>query len=78
MTGLYGDSLLRNQMVDLFMSIDSELMRSDISGFRPGMSRTFGIVGRFLSSLAEKAREHRFFRKKTGKSPTEYRLTPSV
>lgn len=145
MTGLYGDSLLRNQMVNLFMSIDSELMRSAASGFRPGMSRTFSITGRFLSLLAEKAGEHhdvkyyagelcitpdylnkvtrryygmsakgiidsfliveiksylllknytvkeiaarlgfedtsymcRFFRKKTGKSPTEYRLTPS-
>lgn len=54
----YRDSLLSNQMTTLFMGIDSELIRNDISGFRPESARTFSLVGRFFFLLSTDVGSH--------------------
>lgn len=55
---LYRDSILGNQMMTLFMSIDSELMNTDIGGFKPDKTRTFSILGRFMSILTSDVSHH--------------------
>ncbi len=55
---LYRDSLLSNQLVSLFMGIDNELIKHEISGFRPEATRTFSILGRFSALLATDAPLH--------------------
>lgn len=57
-SGLYRDSLLGNQMLTLFMGIDNELIKSDASGFVPDKSRTFSILGRFMSMLTTDSGHH--------------------
>lgn len=55
---LYRDSLLSNQLVSLFMGIDNELIKHEVSGFLPEATRTFSLLGRFAALLATDATIH--------------------